>query len=288
MRPIWRGYVSFGLVTIPVKMYTATQERDVHFRLLHRECQTPIRNQRYCPRCGKVIDWADVVRGYEVAKGKFVTVTEEEIEQIPIDTSGNVRIAGFVGLQEIDPIYYERSYYLVPDEGGEKAFVLLREAMREANRVALGKVVLREKEHLVTLRAFQEAMVLTTLFYADEVRSLGELEEVSIKVDVHPNERKMASQLVQSLSAEFQIAEYRDEYREALLSLIQAKSRGEAVPVGKSPAPGKVVDLMEALRRSVEMAQERKKRLGSGAKPTGSGASQQRRAAAGGLHERPR
>lgn len=292
VRPVWKGYVSFGLVTIPVKLYAATEEKDVRFRLLHRECQTPIRNQRFCPRCEKVIDWTDVVRGYEVSKGRFVTVTDEEIQQIPLDTSGNVRILGFVALQDIDPLYYERSYYVVPEKGGHRAFLLLREAMREVNRVAVGKVVLREKEHLVALRVFQQGMVLSTLFYADEVRSLSELGEASVSMAVHPNERKMAVQLVQSLATEFRIEEYRDEYREALLGLIQAKARGEPVAASKPPAPGKVVDLMEALRRSVEMAQARKKRMGSGVRapagPATSAGGHQRRAAAGGLRERPR
>ena len=130
MRPSWTGYVSFGLVTIPVKLYTATEQKDVRFRLLHTVCHTPIKNQRFCPQCDKVIEWADVVRGYEVSKGRFVLVTDEELEHIPIDTSGNVNIAGFVNLQEIDPIYYERTYYVAPDDGGAKAFLHVRHAAK--------------------------------------------------------------------------------------------------------------------------------------------------------------
>jgi DNA end-binding protein Ku len=283
VRPVWRGYVSFGLVTIPVKLYTATEEKDVRFRLLHASCGTPIKNQRYCPHDDKVIEWSDVVRGYEVSKGHFVIVSDEELDKIPIDTSGNVNISGFAELAEIDPIYYERSYYVVPDEGGAKAFALLQEAMREANRVAVGKVVMREKEHVVSLRPHQDAMVLSTLYYADEVRAVSALDEVPVEVKVHPNERKMAGQLVESLAVDFNPAEYKDEYRQAVLALIEAKGKGEPVPEAKAKEPGKVVDLMEALRRSVEMAQQRP----AAGRPSRA-AGTQRRAAAGGMHERPR
>ncbi len=282
MRPFWKGYISFGLVTIPVKLYVATEQKDVRFRLLHKECLTPIKNQRFCPYHNRTIEWSDVVRGYEVSKGRFVTVADEELEQITIDTSGNVNITGFVELQQIDQLYYEHSYYTVPDEGGAKAFLLLREALRESGKVAVGKVVFREKEHLVVVRPYQEAMALTTLYYADEVRALSALDELPIDAKVHPNERKMAVQLVENLAMEFHVEEFRDEYRDQLMALINAKAKGETVVAAKAAAPGKVVDLMEALKRSVEMAQGQRK--------TGAGrsAAQQRQAAAGGMHERPR
>lgn len=282
MRPFWRGYISFGLVTIPVKLYVATEQKDVRFRLLHKECLTPIKNQRFCPYHNKVIEWSDVVRGYEVSKGRFVTVADEELEQVPIDTSGNVNIAGFVGLPEIDQLYCDHSYYVVPDEGGAKAFVLLREALQQTDRVAVGKVVIREKEHLVVVRPYQEAMVLTTLYYADEVRALSGLDELPVEAKVHPNERKMAVQLVENLAMEFQIGEFRDEYRDQLMAMIESKAKGEAIVTAKAAAPGKVVDLMEALKRSVEMAQGQHK---AGAGRLG---GQQRRAAAGAMHERTR
>lgn len=295
LRPFWRGYISFGLVTIPVKLYTATQEKDVRFRLLHAACGTPIKNQRYCPRDEKVIEWNDVVRGYEVSKGRFVTVADEELDQIPIDTSGNVNIAGFVELRDIDPLYYEHSYYVVPDEGGAKAFLLLEEALRDAGRVGVGKVVFRDKEHLVTVRPFQGGMVMNTLYYADEVRALSALDEVPVEAKIHPNEKKMAVQLVENQSMEFHIEEFRDEYRDRLMAMIEAKGQGQPVPAGKPAAPGKVIDLMEALKRSVEMAQGRRAGAGgtasaeraAGASRTGRSAGAQRRVA-GGMHERPR
>jgi DNA end-binding protein Ku len=280
VRPYWRGHISFGLVTFPVKLYTATEEKDVRFRLLHRECLTPIKNQRYCPYHDKVIEWKDVVRGYEVSKGKFVTVTDEELEAIPIDTGHSVNVAGFVELREIDPLYYERSYYVAPDEGGTKAFVLFRDALKEVNRVAVGQVVIRDKEYPVALRPYDVGMVMATLYYADEVRALSALDELPVEAKVHPNERKMALQLVENLAMEFHIEEFHDEYREKVMALIKAKAEGATVATAKAQEPGKVIDLMEALKRSVEMAQGQRKtaaRRGTG----------ERRAAAGGMHERP-
>jgi DNA end-binding protein Ku len=281
VRPYWRGHISFGLVTFPVKLYTATEEKDVRFRLLHKECLTPIKNQRYCPYHKAVIDWKDVVRGYEVSKNKFVTVTDEELDNIPIDTSHSVNVAGFVELAEIDPLYYDRSYYVAPDEGGTKAYVLFRDALREVNRVAIGQVVIRDKEYPVAVRPYDAALVMATLYYADEVRALSSLEEFPVEAKIHPNERKMALQLVENLAMEFNIAEFRDEYRDKVMEMIKAKGEGQPVAAAKAPEPGKVIDLMEALKRSVEMAQSQRR-------PARRREPEERRAAAGGMHERPR
>jgi len=139
MRPIWKGHLTFGLVTIPVKLYTATEPKDVRFRLLHSSCMTPIQNKRYCPHHEQIVDWNDVVRGYEYAKGKFVPVSDEDLDRVPLDTAGTVNVTSFADLSEIDPIYYEKSYYLAPDEGGQKAFRLLHETMDETTKVAVGK-----------------------------------------------------------------------------------------------------------------------------------------------------
>jgi DNA end-binding protein Ku len=282
VRPYWRGHVSFGLVTFPVKLYTATEEKDVRFRLLHSECLTPIKNQRYCPYHERVIEWKDVVRGYEVSKGKFITVTDEELEGLPSDTSRSVNVAGFVELTEIDPLYYEHSYYVAPDEGGTKAFVLFRDALKEVNRVAVGQVVIRDKEYPVALRPYEDGMVMATLYYADEVRALSALDEFPVEAKIHPNERKMALQLVENLAMEFHIEEFRDEYRDKVVAMIKAKGEGTPVASPKAQEPGKVIDLMEALKRSVEMAQGQRK---AGPRRSASGA--QRKAAAGGMHERP-
>ncbi|HET6948010.1 MAG TPA: Ku protein [bacterium] len=252
MRPIWKGHLTFGLVTIPVKLYTATESKDIRFRLLHKACMTPIQNKRYCPTHEEIVDWNDVVRAYEYAKGKFVPVTEDELDNVPLDTAGTVSVSAFVELAQIDPIHYDKSYYLAPDEGGQKAFRLLHDTMEEATKVAVGKVVIREKEHLVSVRPFDGALVMSTLYYADEVRSIEDIPEFPVQAKVHPNEKKMALQLVEGLAAEFNPAEYRDEYRDALQKVISAKVEGAPAQAAPERKEEKVVDLMEALRRSLQ------------------------------------
>lgn len=257
MRPIWKGHLTFGLVTIPIKLYTATDSKDIRFRLLHKTCLTPIQNKRYCPNHEQIVDWNDVVRGYEYAKGKFVPLTEDDLESVPLDTAGTVSVTSFVTLSEISPLYYEKSYYLAPDEGGQKAFRLLHDTMTEASRVAVGKVVIKEKEHLVSVRPHDGALILTTLYYADEVRAIDEIPELPVQTKIHPNEKKMALQLIEGLVAEFAPAEYTDDYRQALEKVINAKIDGETI---EAPARKheKVVDLMEALRRSLQVTRKEK------------------------------
>lgn len=267
MRPIWKGHLTFGLVTIPIKLYTATDAKDIRFRLLHKSCMTPIQNKRYCPNHEEIVEWNDVVRGFEYAKGKFVPMTDEELANVPLDTAGTVSVSAFVDLAEIDPIYYERSYYLAPDEGGQKAFRLLHDTLHESSKIAVGKVVIREKEHLVSVRPYNGAMVMATLFYADEVRSAEDIPELPVQAKVHPNEKKMALQLVEGMASGFDPAQYEDEYREALEKVINAKIEGEPVAAPERKEE-KVVDLMEALRRSLQATRkERPARPGRRARP---------------------
>ncbi len=260
MRPIWKGHIAFGLVTIPVRVYVTQESKDVRFRQLHAACNTPIKQVRRCPKCNRDVEWEEIVRGYEYEKGRFVAVTDEDVQAVPLPTKGAVNLYGFVQLQEIDPLYYERAYYLAPDTGGAKAFKLLQEALASAGRVGIGKVVLREKEHLVALRPYGDTLVMEVLYYPDEIRAASELPEFPLDVKVHPNERKMAVQLVEGMTMEFRPEEYRDEYREALLRVIQAKVQGAPPPEAAAPREEKVVDLMEALRRSLEMAKQQRVR----------------------------
>lgn len=252
MRPIWKGHLTFGLVTIPVKLYTATDSKDIRFRLLHKSCMNPIQNKRYCSYHEQIVDWNDVVRGYEYAKGKFAPLTDEELDNVPLETAGTVSVNAFVSLADIDPIYYDKSYYLAPDEGGQKAFRLLHDTLGDAAKVAVGKVVIREKEHLVSVRPYDGALVMSTLYYADEVRPAEEIPELPVQAKVHPNEKKMALQLIEGLAAEFNPAEYKDEYRDALQKVINAKIEGEPLQTGPARKEDKVVDLMDALRRSLQ------------------------------------
>ena len=252
MRPIWKGHLTFGLVTIPVKLYTATDSKDIRFRLLHKSCMNPIQNKRFCSYHDQIVDWNDVVRAYEYAKGKFVPLTDEELDNVPLETAGTVSVSAFVSLADIDPIYYDKSYYLAPDEGGQKAFRLLHDTLGDASKVAVGKVVIREKEHLVSVRPFDGALVMSTLYYADEVREVEDIPELPVQAKIHPNEKKMALQLIEGLAAEFNPGEYKDEYRDALQKVINAKVEGEPLETGPARKEEKVVDLMDALRRSLQ------------------------------------
>jgi len=286
MRPIWKGHLTFGLVTIPVKLYSATESKDIRFRLLHRSCMTPIQNKRYCPHHEQIVDWNDVVRGYEYAKDKFIAMTDEELDSVPLETAGTVAVTSFADLHEIDPIFYEKSYYLAPDEGGQKAYRLLHDTLGEITKVAVGKVVIKEKEHLVAVRPYDGTLVMSTLYYADEVRAVGDIPELPVQAKVHPNEKKMAMQLIEGLIAEFKPADYRDDYREALQKVIAAKVDGETVAV-PTRKPEKVVDLMEALRRSLQM-NRREKAPASRRRPVRPSSGQERTPRVAAMHERHR
>jgi len=250
-RSIWRGAISFGLVSIPIRLYTATESKDVSFHLLHKECHSRIKQQRYCPYDEKVIDWGDVERGYEYSKDQYVVLDEEDFEKVPIATTKTIDISAFVGLEEVDPQYYERSYYVEPEDVGKKPYALLMKTLQETQRVAVAKVALRQKEQLCLIRPKDGIMVMQTMFYPDELRSEEELAIPGPDVAVDPRELQMARSLVDMLTAEFDPTQYRDDYREALLSVIESKVTGSAI--AQAPAPqGKIVDLMDALRASVE------------------------------------
>ncbi|OLC30584.1 MAG: Ku protein [Armatimonadetes bacterium 13_1_40CM_64_14] len=285
MRPIWKGHLTFGLVTIPVKLYTATESKDIRFRLLHRSCMTPIQNKRYCPHHEQIVDWNDVVRGYEYAKDKFIAMADDELDSVPLETAGTVAVTSFADLHEIDPIFYEKSYYLAPDEGGQKAYRLLHDTLGEITKVAVGKVVIKEKEHLVAVRPYDGTLVMSTLYYADEVRAVGDIPELPVQAKVHPNEKKMAMQLIEGLIAAFKPADYRDDYREALQKVIAAKVDGETVAV-PTRKPEKVVDLMEALRRSLQM--NRREKPASRRRPVRPSSGQAATPRVAAMHERHR
>ncbi|HEX6510933.1 MAG TPA: Ku protein [Chloroflexota bacterium] len=254
MRSIWKGAVSFGLVTIPVKLYTATEDKDVRFHMLHKTDGSRIEYKKFCAEEQIEVENDEIVKGYEYGKGRYVTVEEQDLESIPLSSGHAVEIVEFVDLPEVDPIYFQKSYYLEPQEGAAKPYALLREAMQRANKVALAKVVLRDKEHLATVRVYGDTLVMETLFYPDEIRDAGQLEGLS-GAKLNDKEIQMAINLIEALSGEFDPSKYTDEYREALLEVINSKIEGkplEAAPAAK-PAP-RVMDLFETLRASVEAA----------------------------------
>jgi DNA end-binding protein Ku len=249
-RAIWKGAVSFGMVSIPIKLYTATEEKDVAFHLLHKKDGARIKQQRYCPEDEAVVEWNDVVRGYEIAPDEYVIMEPSDFEKVPVDTTHTIEITDFVPSAQIDPIYYQKTYYLEPEKVGGKPFALLREVLKDSELVALAKVTLRQKEQLCTLRVFENTIALETMLYADEIRSVEDFDVPD--VEVGEREMTMAKSLVEMLTGDFEPEKYHDNYRDALLELIQ---EGQEIKRPK-PAKGKVTDLMEALRASVEAAKQ--------------------------------
>ena len=259
MRPLWKGAISFGLVNIPVKLYKATENSDIKFNYLHAKCRTPIQYRKYCPYCRVEVAAEEIVRGYEYEKGHYVILQEEDLEGIPRETTRSIGILDFVDLEEIDPVYFDRAYYLGPAEMGHKAYALLRRALETTGKIAIARVSLRTRESLAAVRVFGEALVLNTMFYPREVRKAADLPELNFEADLHENELKMAVTLVNNLAARFEPDKYTDTYRQALMELIEARVSGAGVAVpAVQPQAGKVVDLMEALKASIELAKKEK------------------------------
>ncbi len=257
-RAIWSGSVSFGLVNVPVKMTTATSPKDVRFHQLHDSDNGRISQKRVCSLDGEEVEYSHIVKGYDLGGGRYVVVEPEELAAIDVEANRNIDIEEFVDLAEIDPVYFEKSYYLVPDGRAEKPYALLAETMQRSGKVALGRFVLRTKQYLAALRARDGVLMLSTMLYADEVVDPGDLE-VPTTADTAPSERElnMAAQLVESLSAPFDLTKYHDQYREKVLAMIEAKAEGEIVT---QPEPtveaAPVVDLMAALEASLARAKQ--------------------------------
>ncbi len=251
MKAIWKGNISFALVNIPVKLYSAAHKRDINFHLLHKKCSTPINYERYCSTCKTDVAWEDTTHGYEYEKGKFVVISDEEIEHIPVKTSKSIDILRFVDAREIEPIYYDRSYYLEPVEGGERAYALLRETMKSSGKVALAKITFKDKEHIAILRVFHDIIMLHTLFYTDEIANPDSLN-IPKKVQLDTKEFALASELVRHFLGKFNPDIYHDEFRDSLMDLIKAKIAGKEIRIAPKREVEKVVSLMDALKKSLE------------------------------------
>ncbi len=253
-RAIWSGAISFGLVNIPVKLYSAVSRKTVRFHQLDGESGQRIRQQRVNPASGDEVAYDRIVKGYEIGPDRYVTITPEELESLEPTKSRTIDIEDFVELEEIDPIYFDHPYYLVPDTGAAKAYRLLVDAMSESGKVAVARVVLRSKEHLVAIRPRDGVLAMETMLFADEVISADALDGVPNADDVPTSDRElaMAKQLIDSLSSGFEPEKYRDEYRERVLDLIERKAQGETIVIEAAPeAPQKVPDLMAALEASI-------------------------------------
>lgn len=260
MRTIWNGSISFGLVNIPIGLAIATQRSDIAFRTLHRECGTPIKQKRYCPQHDRDVEADELVKGWEVAKGQFVLVDDADLESVALQRSQSIDIVRFVKLDEVDPVFFDRTYFLSPAAAAaaRRPYVLLLRAMQQTGMAAIGKFVLWGKENLCLIRPHGDSLALETLFFGEDVRSRAEIEESVSETEVKKAELDLARQVIQSLVGEFEPAEFENEYRRDLRAMLEAKVAGQEIARPEPVATAPAVDLMEALKRSVAEAKGRR------------------------------
>ena len=249
-----KSVITFGMVAIPIAMYTATQDNDIHFNQLHKEDNSRIRYKKTCSHCGKEITTEDIVKGYEYDKDKYVVVTDEEIEKIKTEKEKSIQILHFTQLNQISPVYYEKTYQASPEAGGEKAFELLRSALMAEQKIAIGKTVMGSKDTLMAIIPREEGILISTMFFADEVK---EIQKQYTKPEVASQELDMAKLLINSMDTPFDPSKYKDEYQIRLRELIESKISGKEVIAAEPESAGKVIDLMEALKASVEKAKNK-------------------------------
>src|SRR5437764_2755742 len=272
-RALWKGSISFGLVNIPIELYTAVRNHRPKFRMLHAKDKSPVRFERVCIRDGHPVAWEDLVKGFEYEKGRFVVLSKEDFQAAAVEKTRTIDIIDFVSADEIDDRFFETPYYLVPSKGGERAYALLREAIRQSSRIGVAKFILRDAQHLAALEVIQDALVLTIMRFADELVDTKPFEFPS-DAGIRRPELEMAKTLVNSLAAEWDPAKYTDQYRENLLKVIQSKLKGTHIDLEEAAEPrqAEVVDLMERLRRSLEQR-------GGKARPAGNPRAPAKRAA---------
>lgn len=260
MHTMWKGSISFGLVSIPIKLHAATEDKDVKLRNLHKECHSPIKYEKKCPVCDVELKTDDIVKAYEYTKGKFVVLDDDDLEKLKRENEDKaVEIMDFVKMEQIDPIYYDRTYYMSPGYGGGKAYSLLRKALEESAKVGLAKIIIRSKEQLAVLRVFENTLVMETIHYPDEVRKSGDVPNVPTNDKVTKKELDTAILLIDQLTSDFEPEKYTDEYRTALLELIDSKRNGKEIvtTVEKEPTSN-VTDLMAALQASIDKTKPKK------------------------------
>ena len=253
-RAIWSGVISFGLVSVPVRMYTATESKELKFHFLDKRDLAPIGYDKVNRETGASVPADEIIRGFEVDKGRFVELTDEDIDRLDVELTHSIDICDFVSMDAIDPLYFRKAYYLLPQEGAEKPYRLLVRALEETGRAAIAKVVIRNKQHLAAIRPVDDTLVLETMYYADEVRQ----PEEAPKPQVRGPEVEMAKTLIENLAAKWDPERYHDRYRTELLDLLQKKAEGEPLPEPKAEEGAEVVDLMEALRQSVAATKKRR------------------------------
>jgi len=260
MHTMWKGSISFGLVNIPIKLHTATEDKDIKLRTLHNKCNAPLKYEKVCSVCEEEVKPEDIVKAYEYTKGKFVVLDNEELEKLRKENEDKaVEIIDFVKMDQIDPIYYDRSYYMSPSEGGGKAYSLLRKALLESQKVGIAKIIIRSKEQLAVIRVYENVLVMETIHYPDEVRKAGDVPSIPAEDKVTERELATAIMLIDQLTTDFEPEKYTDEYRTALLELIESKRSGqETVSAATKEVASNVTDLMAALQASIDRTKPNK------------------------------
>lgn len=252
MHTVWKGAISFGLVHVPVKMFSATEDKDISMKYIHKVCGSPISYVRRCPACDVDVNWEEISRGYEYEKGKFVLFEKEELEQLNDHVEKTITILDFVDLEEIDPIYFQKTYYLSPDQAGSNAYQLLLEAMKQSGKIGIAKFAIRSKSSLAAIRVLEGCLAVETIFYPDEIRPIAQVPNLPETFQVNDKELTMAKMLIEQLSTPFEPEKYTDDYREALLKLIEHKVSGEEISLAPAKPETNVIDLMAALQASIE------------------------------------
>ncbi|MFT8321569.1 MAG: Ku protein [Bacillus sp. (in: firmicutes)] len=260
MHTMWKGNISFGLVNIPIKLHTATEDKDIKLRTLHKECHAPIKYEKKCSACHKEVKPEDIVKAYEYAKGKYIVLDEEELEKLRKENEDKaVEIIDFVKMEEIDPIYYEKCYYMSAGDGGNKAYALLRQALLESGKVGIAKIIIRSKEQLAVIRVYENTLVMETIHFPDEVRNVEDVPNVPAEGQIVKKEIETAILLIDQLTTTFDPSKYTDEYRSSLLQLIESKKTGKEIVVSKEKAEtSNVMDLMAALQASIDTTKPKK------------------------------
>ena len=258
MRAIWKGHISFALVTIPISLFSATKRNELSFHYLHKKDMSPVSYKRFCDTEDTEVPWDEITKGYEYEKGQYIEITDEDIERADVELTKTIQIMEFVKEDEIDPVYFDKPYYLEPQKGGERAYALMREALAQSKRVGIAKVVMKTKEHLAAVKAVDNMITLNTMRFAHEIVDSSELNLP--KTDISEKEMALANTLIDSMSDKFEPAKYKDDYYEKVMEVVQNKIQGVApsAPAVAAKTPGKVVDLMEILKQSLKETTSKK------------------------------
>jgi DNA end-binding protein Ku len=268
---VWKGTLSFGLLAIPVKLYTAARSQRMNLHQLHKVCHTRLKQPLYCPQCKRQVERSEVVRGYEYEKGQYVVINEDEIKKITPRSSTVMEIVAFVKQEQIDPIYFDASYFMLPDKESEKPYALLLRTLEDTNRVGIATVTMHQREYTVFIRPRRNGLTIHTMYYANEIREVAGYGKAEKDVKLKPAEVKLAEQLVESLSQDFKPEQFHDKFQENLKALMEAKQKGKTIVAERKPAPARVIDMMEALKKSLANAEaQQNSKKPTKLRPTGS------------------